>query len=258
VRLACCAKAIGQNHACTSTARGTARVGYNVACNVVERLAPDAFLRRDFVFKQSQHFYLKAKSETGMALDSQLSSSSSVSQSASHNPFDRSQRPSPERAALEAEAAERAASEAEAAAGPRRVLVVESDIDTADLVIALLENEGHKVEVATDGQYGLMLADSFEPHLILLALSLPGMSGYEVTQVLRNEPRYAQRFRHTRIFYLTSKDHMLQKRFHSLPGTPMSDYIFKPIDIPELLDKVARAFGDAAHHPAQNITHSDD
>lgn len=125
-----------------------------------------------------------------------------------------------------------------------RVLVVENDIDTADLVIALLENAGFTVEVATDGQYGLMLADTFEPHLILLGLSLPGMSGYEVTQILRNEPRYAQRFRFTRIFYLTSKDHMLQKRFHSLPGTPMTDYIFKPVDIPELLDKVRRAFAD--------------
>jgi len=125
-----------------------------------------------------------------------------------------------------------------------RILVVESDIDTADLVVALLENAGFAVEIATDGQYGLMLANTFEPHLIMLGLSLPGMNGYEMTQILRNEPRYSQRFRFTRIFYLTSKDHMLQKRFHSLPGTPMSDYIFKPVDIPELLDKVRRAFAD--------------
>ncbi len=132
-----------------------------------------------------------------------------------------------------------------------RVLVVESDIDTADLIVALLENAGFAVEIATEGQYGLMLADTFEPHLILMGLSLPGMNGYEMTQILRNEPRYSQRFSFTRIFYLTSKDHMLQKRFHSLPGTPMSDYIFKPVDIPELLDKVRRAFADM--NPAAEI-----
>jgi response regulator RpfG family c-di-GMP phosphodiesterase len=40
---------------------------------------------------------------------------------------------------------------------------------------------------------------------------------------------------------------MLQKRFSSLPGTPMSDYIFKPVDIPELIDKVSRAFNDIPH-----------
>jgi CheY-like chemotaxis protein len=124
--------------------------------------------------------------------------------------------------------------------------VVESDIETADLIVALLENAGYIAEVAIDGQYGLLLADTFEPELILLGLSLPGMSGYDVTQILRTEPRYAQRFRHTRIFYITDKEQMLQKRFHSLPGTPMHDYIFKPIDIPELLDKVARVFGDKA------------
>jgi len=125
-----------------------------------------------------------------------------------------------------------------------RILVIESDIETADLMVALLENVGYSVEVAIDGQYGLLLVDSFEPDLILLGLSLPGMSGYDVTQILRTEPRYAQRFRQTRIFYITGKDQMVQKRFHSLPGTPMHDYIFKPIDIPELLDKVARVFGD--------------
>jgi CheY-like chemotaxis protein len=127
-----------------------------------------------------------------------------------------------------------------------RVLVVESDIETADLIVALLENAGYSAEVAIDGQYGLLLVDTFEPELILLGLSLPGMSGYDVTQILRTEPRYAQRFRYTRIFYITDKEQMLQKRFHSLPGTPMHDYIFKPIDIPELLDKVARVFGDKA------------
>jgi CheY-like chemotaxis protein len=125
-----------------------------------------------------------------------------------------------------------------------RILVIESDIEIADLMVALLENIGYSVEVAIDGQYGLLLADSFEPELILLGLSLPGMSGYDVTQVLRTEPRYAHRFRRTRIFYITDKDQMVQKRFHSLPGTPMHDYIFKPIDVPELLDKVARVFGD--------------
>ena len=127
-----------------------------------------------------------------------------------------------------------------------RVLVVESDIETADLIVALLENAGYSAEVAIDGQYGLLLVDTFEPELILLGLSLPGMSGYDVTQILRTEPRYAQRFRYTRIFYITDKEQMLQKRFHSLPGTPMHDYIFKPIDIPELLDKVARVFSDKA------------
>lgn len=131
---------------------------------------------------------------------------------------------------------------AEDAEQPQRVLVVEGDIEVADLIVSVLENAGYKIEIATDGQYALMLLDSFEPDLILLGLAMPGLSGLDVTQILRGDPRYAQRFRSTRIFYLTDRDHMVQKRFTSLPGTPMSDYIFKPIDIPELLEKVRRAF----------------
>lgn len=125
-----------------------------------------------------------------------------------------------------------------------RVLVVESDVETADLMVAALENAGYEVEVATDGQYALMLLDSFEPQLILLALAMPGLSGLEVTQILRGEPRFAQRFRATRIFYLTDTEHMLEKRFSSLPGTPMTDYLFTPIDVSELLDKARRVFAD--------------
>lgn len=187
--------------------------------------------------------------KSAMALDRfsspQSSPASALSASASQTPFD-SSRPN-SGAGGYAPNSQAASAEDAANDHQRRVLVIESDIESADLIIALLENEGYKVEIATDGQYGLMLADNFEPHIILLALSLPGMSGYEVTQILRNEPRYAQRFRFTRIFYLTSKDHMLQKRFNSLPGTPMSDYIFKPVDIPELIDKVSRAFNDIPH-----------
>jgi DNA-binding response OmpR family regulator len=164
---------------------------------------------------------------------------------APRHPFDRKNRLESRRSTLQFSAADLAEAHAaneravsapvqDAAATPRRVLVIENDIETADLIIALLESDGYKVEVATDGQYGLMLADSFEPHVILLALSLPGISAYEVTQILRYDMRYSSRCRHQRIFYLTSKDHMLQKRFGSLPDTPMADYIYKPIDLPEL------------------------
>jgi len=141
-------------------------------------------------------------------------------------------------------APEMTASTADTAAHPSRILVVEGDIETADLLASLMENAGHEVEVATDGNYGLVLADRFEPDIILLGLDMAGMNGYDMTQILRKEPHYAQRFRFTRIFYVTDKADMLQKRFDALPGTPMSDYIFKPIDIPELLEKVTRASGE--------------
>ena len=139
------------------------------------------------------------------------------------------------------------------AAHGHRVLVIENDVDTANLVVALLENAGYEVEIAPEGQYGLLLADTFEPELILLDVILPGMSGAEVTQVLRSAPQYAGRFRFTRIMYLADHCHIIQQRFHALPAIPISDYIFKPINAGELLDKVERALAaqestaDAGH-----------
>src|SRR5688500_7251273 len=61
----------------------------------------------------------------------------------------------------------------------RRILVVEDDVETADFLVTLLENAGYEVEIATDGQYCLILVDSFEPELILMDTTLPGMSSSE-------------------------------------------------------------------------------
>ena len=123
----------------------------------------------------------------------------------------------------------------------KRVLIIENELETADFLADLLESNGYAVEVATEGNFGISIADRFEPHVILVSLDLVGTNGHEVAKTLRTEPRFAQRFRNARIFFLSTKEQMLVKRFDALPGTPMSDYIFKPVDIPELIDKVAKA-----------------
>jgi CheY-like chemotaxis protein len=53
----------------------------------------------------------------------------------------------------------------------------------------MLELYGHRVEVAHDGQDGIALAQRFHPDVVLCDIGLPGMSGYEVAQRLRKEPR---------------------------------------------------------------------
>jgi len=123
----------------------------------------------------------------------------------------------------------------------KRVLIIENELEIADFLADFLESEGYAVEVATEGNFGISVADRFEPHVILVSLDLAGVNGHEVARTLRHEPRYAQRFSATRIFFLSGKEMMLSKRFDALPGTPMSDYIFKPVDLPELLDKISKA-----------------
>lgn len=59
----------------------------------------------------------------------------------------------------------------------RRVLVVEDDPTTRELLVELLAGEGHDVRVACDGLEGLAQAQEFRPDVILLDLLLPRMDG---------------------------------------------------------------------------------
>jgi two-component system CheB/CheR fusion protein len=72
-----------------------------------------------------------------------------------------------------------------AGAVPRRVLVVEDNLDTAESLTMLLRLRGHEVEVAHDGQQALVAAAAFEPEVVLLDIGLPGLDGYQVARNLR-------------------------------------------------------------------------
>ena len=64
--------------------------------------------------------------------------------------------------------------------GPRTVLVVEDDPSISDMLLALLEAEGYRAELAGDGGRALDLVDARRPDLITLDLSLPRVDGIEV------------------------------------------------------------------------------
>jgi CheY-like chemotaxis protein len=69
-----------------------------------------------------------------------------------------------------------------------RVLVIEDNPLSRELVFAVLESLGCDIVTAGSAEEGLELAQSLEPDLILLDLRLPGMSGYEAIRVIREHP----------------------------------------------------------------------
>jgi PAS domain S-box-containing protein len=77
----------------------------------------------------------------------------------------------------------------------RRILVVDDHEGMRNAIGRLLRTWGHTVAVASDGSTGLMLAESFRPDVVILDVSLEGMTGIEVARGLRgtaslpNEPR---------------------------------------------------------------------
>jgi PAS domain S-box-containing protein len=83
-------------------------------------------------------------------------------------------------------------SEALAAPDPqperRRVLVVDDNHDAADMMAMLLDLVGHEVRTAGDGLMAVAAVAEFQPHIVLLDIGLPVLSGYEAAERIRRGP----------------------------------------------------------------------
>jgi DNA-binding response OmpR family regulator len=136
-------------------------------------------------------------------------------------------------------------------ASERRVLVVEDDLKTADIVRRYLERDGYQVITAPDGNAGLRAAQEFRPNLIVLDLLLPGISGTQLCQTLRRESP-------TPIIMLTA----LSTEEDKLKGLDLGadDYLTKPFSPRELVARVRavlRRTLDAGTDPVQPMVDSD-
>jgi CheY-like chemotaxis protein len=65
------------------------------------------------------------------------------------------------------------------------VLLVEDNVDAAEVLAEFLSAAGHEVEVAHDGPTALEAASRRKPQVVLLDIGLPGMDGYEIARRLR-------------------------------------------------------------------------
>jgi signal transduction histidine kinase/CheY-like chemotaxis protein len=74
---------------------------------------------------------------------------------------------------------------------PRRVLLVEDNVDGARSLAEVLSLAGHDVHVAADGPSGLDAARQLLPDAVVLDLGLPGLDGYEVARRLRSDPSFS-------------------------------------------------------------------
>jgi len=111
----------------------------------------------------------------------------------------------------------------------KRVLVVDDDVKTVELVKLYLNRDGYRVLTTHDGIEALRLAREGHPDLIVLDLMLPGLDGLEVCRTLRNESDVP-------IIMLTAKttDH------DKLTGLDLGadDYVTKPFSPRELAARV--------------------
>ena len=110
-----------------------------------------------------------------------------------------------------------------------RILIVEDELDLANIIKDYLEKELYEVEICTEGDKAIEIFDKFKPSLVILDLMLPGMNGYEICQNIRKKSTIP-------ILILSAKI----DEFDKVKGLNLGadDYITKPFRPRELLARV--------------------
>ena len=72
---------------------------------------------------------------------------------------------------------------------PKRVLVVEDDLDSARTMFMLLQDMGHDADYAINGYVAFDVAKRFRPDVILLDIGLPGPDGLDVCERIKADPQ---------------------------------------------------------------------
>jgi PAS domain S-box-containing protein len=119
-----------------------------------------------------------------------------------------------------------------------KVLLVDDNVDAADTLSLVLEMAGCHTRLHYEGSGVLEAAHAFGPDLILLDIGLPGMSGYEVAQQLRQDPRFVR----TMLVAITGWGTEQDRRRSQEAG--FDHHLTKPVDfaaLQPLLREVAAA-----------------
>ena len=74
---------------------------------------------------------------------------------------------------------------------PKKILIIEDNVDTRDLIHLHLTTEGFTVVVAADGREGLYMADAEHPDLIITDIDMPNLDGIELVKRLRAQTQFA-------------------------------------------------------------------
>ena len=132
-----------------------------------------------------------------------------------------------------------------------KLLIVEDDLDLADMLSAYFRIEGYDVIAAYSGEDGLHAYQASHPALVILDMGLPDIEGNEVANHLRKNRRTSN----IPIIFLTDKRERID-RLHGLE-LGVDGYITKPFDIQELRLRVRnmlrRASQDTLTNPVTGL-----
>jgi DNA-binding response OmpR family regulator len=110
-----------------------------------------------------------------------------------------------------------------------KILIVEDEIVLQETLAYNLKHQGYSIDTSGDGTSAIEKARLIKPDLILLDIMLPGMDGFEVCRILRQEMN-------TPILMLTARDDEIDRVVGLEVGA--DDYLTKPFSMRELIARV--------------------
>ncbi|MBI2864372.1 MAG: response regulator [Chloroflexi bacterium] len=124
-----------------------------------------------------------------------------------------------------------------------KIMVIDDDVDIVNVVREVLTTQGYDVVELTHTRNPSAVSKrvaSENPTLILLDLMMPEMDGWQVLELLQNDPVTSQ----TPIIVFTAATQALSD-IQEYYGPAVSDYITKPFEVAELLETVERVLAEA-------------
>ncbi|MEW6607478.1 MAG: response regulator [bacterium] len=116
--------------------------------------------------------------------------------------------------------------------GKKKIAVIDDNTSFVEVLSRFLDMKNFEVLRAYNGKEGIKVASKHTPHLILLDIMMPGLSGYEVCERLKR----IEKTKNIPIIFVTvrSRPEDIKRGYES----GAVDYITKPFNYPELIEKI--------------------
>lgn len=121
-----------------------------------------------------------------------------------------------------------------APSGVAKVLIVEDNEDSRELMCMLLEQAGFQCRTASTGTAALQVLGQFHPDIAILDVGLPEMNGYELAGLIRQDPSLRKTILIAVTGYGRATDHEASR------AAGFDDHLVKPVDTDQLLRAVTR------------------
>ena len=115
----------------------------------------------------------------------------------------------------------------------RKILIVDDSPTERHVLNDMLTKAGYEVVASDNGEDAILKAKSLKPDLILMDVVMPGLNGFQATRAISRDPET----RAIPIILCTSKSQETDKIWGMRQGA--RDYIVKPVNRDELLEKIA-------------------